>query len=223
MEKIHIALKVGEPDRAYGVKRFEELFGIRYFPHLEFADWQVERWIQHKCAQAYKRGSIGELALWLGKLHGQQIERGEVPDLSIRWIDEKIGYGAFANRPYKKWEYIGEYTGILRRRRLIFPNINDYCFMYPREWISLRAFTIDSEKQGSLTRFINHSDTPNCESVSVFHGGIFHIIFRATCAINAGSELTYDYGDIYWLRRKKLPSEPIADLISPEDLKRLNL
>jgi uncharacterized protein len=221
MEKINVALKADEPPREYTIGRFEELFEVRYFHHLEFADWEIERLLRIKCAKAHKKGAIGQLALWLGKLHGAQIEQARIPDLAIRWIDEQIGYGAFTNRPFKKWEFIGEYTGILRRRTLFFPDINDYCFMYPREWRSLTAFTIDSEKQGSFTRFINHSDFPNCESVSVFHGGIFHIIFRAIQDIPAGIELKYDYGDIYWRRRKKLPEEPIEHLIDPEDLKKL--
>lgn len=219
MGTIKIALTSDEPARDVTPARFEELFEVRYMPHLEFANWEVERWVRRLCAHSHRKGHIGQLALWLGKLHGKQLEQGAVPDLTIRWIDESIGYGAFTNRPLKKWEFIGEYTGILRRRRLIFPDINDYCFMYPRESFSFKAFTIDSDKQGSLTRFINHSDYPNCESVSVFHGGIFHIIFRATQEIPAGTELKYDYGDIYWSRRKKLPEEPIESLIDPEDLK----
>jgi len=221
MNQIKIALKSTEEPRSYSVKRFEELFGIRYFPHLEFADWQVEHWVRKKCKRAYEKGRIGQLALWLGKLHGRQIEEAAIPDLAIRWIDEKIGYGAFTTRSFKKWEYIGEYTGVLRKRQLLFPNINDYCFMYPREWISLTPLTIDSDAQGSLTRFINHSDYPNCESVAVFHDGIYHIIFRTTQEIPAYTELKYDYGDIYWRRRRKLAEEPIESLIDPDDLKKI--
>lgn len=221
MKKIKIALKADEAAHEYSIKRFEELFELCYSPHLEFADWEVESHIRQKCERAHKKGKIGQLALWLGKLHATQIEKGEAPDLAIRWIDDHIGYGAFTVRPYKKWEFIGEYTGILRRRRLFFPTTNDYCFMYPREWLPLSAFTIDSAKHGTLTRFINHSDFPNCESVSVFHGGIFHIIFRATQDLPADTELRYDYGDIYWRRRKKLPEEPIESLIAPDDLAKL--
>lgn len=189
--------------REFSIKRFEELFQISYLPHLVFADWSVEQWIRKKCKKAYNEGHIGQLARWLGKLHAQEIESAKIPDVAIRWIDPEIGYGLFANRTFKKWEYIGEYTGILRRRNLFFPNVNDYCFMYPREWISTKAFTIDSAMHGNYTRFINHSDTPNLESISVLHDGIFHIIFRTIQDIPNGTELKYDYGDIYWYRRKK--------------------
>lgn len=222
MEKmITVALKNDDTTREHSIARFEELFGIRYCHHLEFANWEVESWMRRACAKAYKRGKIGQLALWLGRLHGKEIDEKTVPDITIRWIGEEIGYGAFASRAYKKWEYIGEYTGILRRRKLIFPDVNDYCFMYPTAWVSLKAFTIDSKDQGCSTRFINHRDMPNCESVAVFHDGLYHIIFRTTQAIAAGTEFTYDYGDIYWHRRKKLPEEPIESLIDPDDLKTL--
>src|ERR1700722_17479555 len=133
MDKINIALRSDEPSRAVTIHRFEELFELSYFPQLEFADWEVESWIRHKCAWAHKKGYIGQLALWLGKLHGHQIEEGDIKDITIRWINENIGYGAFTERPFKKWEFIGEYTGLLRRRSLLFPDLNDYCFMYPRE------------------------------------------------------------------------------------------
>ncbi len=213
--KIKIALTADEEPKELSIKRFEELFDITYLKELTFADWKTEQWLQSKCSQAYKRGKIGQLALWLGKYHGRQLDEGTIPEVAIRWIHEKIGYGLFTMKPLKKWQFIGEYTGLLRRRNLFFANINDYCFMYPHEWISTRAYTIDSEKHGNYTRFINHSDTPNCESVSVYHNGVFHIVFRATEDIPAGEQLTYDYGDIYWRRRKKL-NEKVEDLVPPE-------
>ncbi|MFZ0565891.1 MAG: SET domain-containing protein, partial [Chlamydiales bacterium] len=199
------------------IQRFEELFEIQYFPHLEFADWKVEQWIRKRCARAYKKGKMGQLNLWLGQLHAKEIEAANIPDITIRWIGEKIGYGLFTNCPIKKWDYIGEYTGLLRRRNLFSPNVNDYCFMYPREWIAFKAYTIDSERQGNYTRFINHSDDPNVESVSVFYAGYFRIILRAIRPIAAHEELTYDYGDIYWRRRKKISEESLSELLPSKE------
>ncbi|MCP5469737.1 MAG: SET domain-containing protein-lysine N-methyltransferase [Chlamydiales bacterium] len=183
---------------------FERVFNIRYLDALEFNDWRTESYIRKKCAQAHRKGNIESLAIWLGKLHGKSMEEGAGIDVTIKWIDERIGYGLFTNQKLKKWQYVGEYVGLLRRRNLIFRNVNDYCFQYPREWRTTKAFTIDSEDQGNYTRFINHSDTPNVESLSFFHDGVFRIGFRAIEEIAAGTELTYDYGEIYWNNRKKL-------------------
>jgi uncharacterized protein len=221
MKTIKIAWNLEAPPQEYSQKRFEELFELTYLPHLGFANWNVEQWIREKCARGHQKGKIKQLALWLGKLHGHQIEAAEVPDVAIKWVKPEIGYGLFTNVPLKKWAYIGEYTGILRRRPLLLPNLNDYCFMYPRAWHSLKAFTIDSKAHGNYTRFINHRDCPNCESVGVFYSGIYHIIFRTTQDIPAGSELTYDYGHIYWANRKKIAEEPIESLIDADELARI--
>lgn len=211
--KLQLALKNDEISKPFTIKRFEELFGLIYTKELQFNDWETEQWIRKKCERVQKNGKIGQLAQWLGSYHSRELSQGEIPSVEIRWIHQQIGYGLFASEPFKKWQYIGEYTGLLRRRNLFFPNINDYCFMYPKYWLSTRAYTIDSEKHGNYTRFINHSDFPNCESVAVFHDGVFHILFRAIKEIQAGEEFTYDYGGIYWLRRKKIREEPFESLI----------
>lgn len=209
--KLKVALKPNTPPKEFSIRRFEELFGLQYLSHLQFSDWRCEQWIRKKCAWAYKKGRIGDLNLWLGKLHAKEMISGAIPDVSIRWIHDKIGYGLFTNRPFKKWEFIGEYTGLLRGRSLLFPKVNDYCFMYPTEWKwAFKAFTIDAGKQGNYTRFINHSDTPNSESVSVYHDGFFHIIFRTIEDIPADTQLTYDYGDIFW-REKVKPLDDIQN------------
>lgn len=215
--KLKIAFKANDKPKEYSIQRFEELFGITYLKELTFIDWESEQWLRKRCSRAFKRGKVGQLAQWLGKFHGKEIAAGKIPEIAIKWIHNQIGYGLFTQKPFKKWEYVGEYTGLLRRRNLFFPNVNDYCFMYPRLWVGTRGYTIDSEKHGNYTRFINHSDSPNCESVSVLHDGVFHIIFRAIEDIPSGTELTYDYGDIYWRGRKKLrEEEKIEDLVPPE-------
>lgn len=221
--KLKVSLSNSFHYKEYAIERVEKLLHMRYLSHLEFSNWKVESFVKKRCNAAKKKGKIGELALWLGQLHGKDIEQAKIPDIGVRWIGEKIGYGVFATKSLKKWQYIGEYTGTLRQRRLFFPNINDYCFMYPNEWISLKALTIDSQTSGNYTRYINHNDSPNCESVAVYHSGIFHIIFRTIEEIPEGQQLTYDYGDVYWNRRKKLTEEKIEDLIAADDYSRLNL
>ena len=216
--QLKIGLEAEKEAKAYSIERFEELFQLTYLRQLQFADWETEQWLLKKCARAHKKGKIGQLALWLGRYHARDLASAQIPDVAIQWLHEKIGYGLITNQPMKKWQFIGEYTGLLRRRNLFFPNINDYCFMYPREWWGTRAYTIDSQDCGNYTRFINHCDTePNCESVSVYHNGVFHIVFRTIREVKAGEQLTDDYGDVYWKRRKKLEEpEKIEDLVPPE-------
>lgn len=159
------------------------------------------------CAYADKKGYIGNLARWLGKLHAHEMNDEALADVRIDFISKEKGHGLFTNTFIKKWSYVGQYAGLVRRRRFILPRLNDYCFMYPREWFSFKLFTIDSEKHGNYTRFINHSDYPNLESIGVFKEGAMHVIFRAIEDILPGSELTYHYGDVYWKKREKLPEK----------------
>lgn len=181
----------------------ETAFRFRYLPALTCDHYEVEQWMRRACARAYQKGHIDSLAIWLGKLHGRDLEARRLPNFSIRFVHSQIGYGLFTDQLIQKWGYVGEYTGMLRRRGLFKSDINDYCFMYPRAWVGLKAFTIDSEQQGNYTRFINHSDTPNLESIAVYWDGLFHVIFRAIEEIPAGTELRYDYGDLYWRHRTK--------------------
>lgn len=192
--------KLGELE--YDEERFERIFGIKYITGLQFANWEVEQLVKKQCAKVANRNRIGQNAKWLGTLYSKFIQYPPDPNITIRWINEKIGYGVFTNVDISPWQYFAEYAGILRRRKIIYPDLNDYCFMYPDIGLRLKALTIDSKDHGNYTRFINHSSKPNLESISVFHNGVYHIIFRSIRHIKAGSELTYDYGDYYWRRRQ---------------------
>ncbi|MCB1181447.1 MAG: SET domain-containing protein-lysine N-methyltransferase [Chlamydiia bacterium] len=205
---IKISLVNPPQDRVVGRSHLERLFEIHYTPQLTFENEEVENFIRSTCAKADRKGKIDRLAKWLGSYHGLDLDAEKIPNIALRWIHEKIGYGMFADEPFKKWQFIGEYAGLLRRRNHFFHNVNDYCFMYPRPLkLQFKAFTIDSEKRGNFTRFINHSDLPNAEAICVFHGGIFRVVIRACKAIKIGEEITYDYGEYYWQRRVKLVEE----------------
>lgn len=198
----------------YSERDLELFFGIRYLPHLEYHNWKVEQQVRSLCAHAERKGNVGNLAKWLGQLHAKEMDDAQVPDITIRYISKLKGYGIITNCFIKKWAFIGVYTGVVKRRRLFLPKLNAYSFMYPREWRALKFFSIDSEKEGNFTRFINHSDFPNLESVAVFKEGVFHIIFRATEDIMPGSELIYDYGDSYWNKRLKIPEKNSVEVFT---------
>lgn len=204
MQTFKVLLKNATECKIFTKQELEKHFDFTYRPVLEYSNWKVETFLRKKSATAYVKNHIRPIAIWLGKLHAKKMEEAAIPDITIQWLGAKKGYGVITNEKIKKWGFVGEYTGLVRRRRIIFPDLNDYCFMYPREWLSLKPFTIDSEKEGNFTRFINHSDFPNLESVGVFYDGCMHIIFRAIKDIEIGTELSYDYGDVYWDKRIKL-------------------
>ncbi|SPN73990.1 Predicted restriction endonuclease,SET domain [Chlamydia serpentis] len=187
----------------YSLERASQLLRFRLLTSLVFFDWRVEQQILNFCHKAEKRHLISPLAKWLGKLHKQDLIKPPTPPVSICWINSYIGYGVFAYDDIPPWTYIGEYTGVLRRRQAIWMDENDYCFRYPMPLFSWKYFTIDSGSRGNITRFINHSDQPNAEAVGIFNNGLFHVIIRTITRIHAGQEICYHYGPLYWKHRKK--------------------
>jgi hypothetical protein len=183
--------------KIYSVEQFMAVTGLVYLTELEFQDEEVRDRIRMQCAHALEIGTIGKDSRWLGALHAKEIEDHFILDVSIRWIDETIGYGLFAEKDIQAWEFIGEYTGLIRKLNLIFGNINEYCFGYPTSAMSFRKHVIDAQNKGNEIRYINHSDSPNSESMAVLHDGILHIIVRAIQNIPANTEITYDYTGSY--------------------------
>lgn len=192
--------------KKFDFKEFESLTGVKYLSELEFENRRVLRQIREQCNRAFEGGCIDEKRQWLGALYGKDIQNRHIADVYINWVNKKIGYGLFAERDLKAWEFIGEYTGLVKERDIIFCNINDYCFSYPTSPLNFKKHTIDAQDMGNETRYANHSDFPNCESISVFYNGTIHIIIRSIKEIPAHSQITYNYKDLYWRSREKIPN-----------------
>ncbi|WP_213358310.1 SET domain-containing protein [Chlamydiifrater phoenicopteri] len=195
----------GGPDNgsSYPVGRAAELLNFQFLSELTFSDWKVESAVRQLCKKAERKHLVSLSSKWLGKFHKKELEFPSFNSFVISWIDSYIGYGVFASKNIPAWSYIGEYTGILRRRKAVWMDENDYCFRYPLPLFTIKYFTIDSGNHGNFTRFINHSDNPNAEAIGVFHDGLFHVIIRSIKPIKAGEEICYHYGPLYWKHRKK--------------------
>ncbi len=124
------------------------------------------------------------------------------PSLSLRWIDDKIGWGVFAERDIQALEFIAEYSGLVRKRTK-YDCKNAYCFEYPIKVGQPSAYVIDAQDMGGISRYINHSEEPNLTSLSVHLEGFNHIILHSIKPIPRGSQLCYDYGPGYWKARPK--------------------
>jgi uncharacterized protein len=179
----------------------EKIFRIGYLPTIHFSDDKTQTKIQARCAKALQKGWITPRQKWLGCYYAQEI-RGMIHlDLTIAWIDEKIGYGVWTNSAIAAHAYIGEYTGILRKPTFFGGWKNRYCFDYNIGEGRCSHYMIDAQDFGNHTRFINHSFEPNLEPASVYHDGLVHVIIYAPKAIPAGTQLCYDYGEDYWQKR----------------------
>lgn len=97
------------------------------------------------------------------------------------------GLGLFATKPIKRGTYVIEYVGRVYRGKEMDPVNNKYLFE------TSRVRMIDGSARANTARYINHSCKPNCEP-EITAGRVF---IKAIRRIEAGDELTYDYGEEY--------------------------
>ena len=115
---------------------------------------------------------------------------------SVRKSQPGLGRGLFAAAPFRKGDFVVEYSG----RRIPTPYADilktRYLFEIDREW------TIDGSLRSNVARYMNHSCLPNCEcelrDLPAPHssrqaGG--KVLIFALRDIRKGEELTFDYGD----------------------------
>ena len=113
-------------------------------------------------------------------------------NISVRYVDEIIGYGIFSDGFIRQDEYIGEYTGIVHD---ISNSANPFSISYPS---LLGNHQIDASQYGNIIRFINHDSAPNCRFEHVLHNNFVHITCVALKSIEINCQLTVDYGKSYW-------------------------
>jgi len=101
----------------------------------------------------------------------------------------RSGLGLYAAVPFKKGDFVIEYTG----RRLTPEEVEQststkYFFEIDKKW------TIDGAGRENLARYANHSCRPNCE-VRIWAK---RVRIWAMKRILTGDEITYDYGKEYF-------------------------
>jgi hypothetical protein len=193
--------------------KFQKFFNFRYLRHLIFDNYSIFKEVIRSCAASYRDGeSIEEkvnpeifekyfdktekFALRT-RLFENKINSGYIAPMTIEWIDEMVGYGIFAAQDFKKGEYIGEYTGVVRRRAWgYWIYQNEYSITYPNH--TMRRFCVDGQGQGNELRFSNHSYNPTMEPVVADDKGLLHSLFIAKRNISMGEQLTWDYGEDFW-------------------------
>lgn len=199
-------LKVITPNKntveVHSLIDFEKALHIRYFKELQFDSEETRKIIEKKCQKALDMEWITPRQKWLGHYYAEGI-RGKVAlDLTIAWIDDDIGYGVWTNADIPAQAFIGEYTGIVRKRKFWGRWKNLYCFDYTTGPKKSTSMVIDCQNSGNHTRFINHSSHPNLDLTSVYCDGLIHAILISNKPIAAGTQLLYDYGPDYWQKRE---------------------
>ncbi len=182
------------------ISEFEKRLNITYTDSLIFDSIKTIHKVAKKCDRKMKKENLRQMNTWTLALHKKEME-SDLDDLFyIKWINRYLGYGVFAARDIPALTYVGEYTGIVKRRNNRKNRFNDYIFSYDLCGKSTR-WCIDAKEKGNFTRFLNHSDSPNLTSRWVIKNGITHIIIFSNHRILKGAQLTYCYGPWYWRSR----------------------
>lgn len=190
--------------KSYPLAELERELGFRFLPQIGFRSPEEREEILQRGLQ---KPDVKPLELEQGARFRREIEASTLPNVSIRSVSEKVGYGLFAEERIKPGAYVGEYTGIVHRNnnRYLEP-LNDYCYKYPVDDHLGIPYVINA-RQGHLTRFINHSEKPNLKPTYAYCDGLYHLIFLAISEISPGDQLFYHYGANYWSLRSR--PEPI--------------
>lgn len=186
------------------VDGFEKALGFQYRPFLTFASYEWLKQVVGQCPYILRCSSLVTENYELAKKFAAEIGEGKTAPIYIKWIDTTLGYGAFAEEDIPEGSFVGEYTGVVRRLYRKHPDQNPYCFHYPTKLWSMRTCTVDSMHEGNLTRFFNHSKKPNLLPFCAVDRGLLHLVFVAARNIKKGEQLTFDYGEDYWMRRKQV-------------------
>lgn len=198
-------IKKGSSVREYlSETEFMSFFGVKYRRHLTFADYAFFQQVLKNCPWTLQSSVLGADNRALSLQYQLELASGAVADVTIQWIDDILGYGLFANQDFPTGTYIGEFTGRLRRLYRARSDANSYCFHYPTRFWSWNYMTVDALLEGNETRFINHNDTPNLEPLCASDRGLNHIIFVTSKLVQAGEQLTYNYGKDFWRNRNLL-------------------
>ena len=190
-------------EKPISISELEAKLQFTYLSKNSFRSLVEEKEIEFKGYEKQKKGMIEEETIALGTQFKEKIENNYSPSLSVRFVNESIQYGLFTEEDLEKGTYLGTYTGLVRKNEIQFLKpLNNYLREYPILDEFGRSYVIDG-KQGNLTRFINHSKTPNLKVCPVFYDGFYHLIFMTLEFIKKGSQLSDEYKKNYWYMRKK--------------------
>ncbi len=110
-------MKIEKERNALSLEQFEKLTGAKWIPTLDFDDFIFHITLAKEGEKLYQKGEMTLEQLWLGRYFQKEIISSHLPDVSIQWIDPIFGWGVFANRDFKKMEFITDYTGKVRTRK----------------------------------------------------------------------------------------------------------
>lgn len=189
----------------YDLAKNKTILDIEYLPRPIFQSYSALKEVLFRAQRAKQEDEIPTEKVWMGIYYDSEIVMQQNPAIAIRYIDDEVGFGAFAAQRIPPCAFVGEYTGIVKERKPRHLKDKYYCVRYSAWQMGKRKFVVDAENKGNFTRFINHSNKPNLSLQSIFWKGMPRMIFIALQEIAEGMQLTFDYGDIFWKDHDQIP------------------
>lgn len=179
---------------------FKQL-GVVYLKQTEIVDPVVK---QVPARDTGRYALMSEQADRLEKQYGALIAQGYVAPCTVRFINDAIGYGVFAEADIEPGQLVGEYTGrIINTKDL---QTSKYSWDYPVDHDqvgNLIKTSLDAADAGNEMRFVNHDFKPNAEVQFIPQGGLWHVCYVATRLIKKGEQILTNYGTKYWASSRK--------------------
>jgi hypothetical protein len=201
--RISVLIKDSQKLCSLTAQQFADKFSVSYSPYPRFASYDLIRKAIANCPWILSRTFLGRENRSLADQYRWELYTSYRADISIRWINDQLGYGIFANRDLVEGAYVIEFTGDVRQLFRRKPDQNEYCFHYPTRFWTWNYFAIDALDIGNEARFINHSDNPNLQPYCICDRRLLRIVFFTKTAVKAEQQLTYDYGQDFWRHRQK--------------------
>lgn len=152
---------------------------------------------------AYYKDNRDEFRL-LADRYGEPLRRAYVVPSSVRFVDDSLGRGLFAEKEIAEGELIGAYYGVVQRASPCRPVkdrlggfATDYAWTYPVKQ-RFSPLEVNARINGNELRFVNHSFHPNCQMEHTLIDGEWVLFMIALKHIEMDSQLTVDYGEEYW-------------------------
>ncbi|KAG7386232.1 hypothetical protein PHYPSEUDO_000553 [Phytophthora pseudosyringae] len=119
---------------------------------------------------------------------------------------EEHPLGLFAADDLACYEFLGEYTGVIKIGISEMNKFDPYGISYPSVYEGGDLYVSASE-YGNVIRCINHSPTPNARFVPMVHNGILRLFCFMIQETKQGDQIFVNYGPSYW---KSTGIEPVA-------------
>jgi len=181
------------------LEQLEQFFSFSYAQTIRFLTYKQLKKAVSLSPWSYSKSFFFSEERELGKKLLEQVYFSSSLPFSVRFIDQLMGFGLYAEQDFEQNFFIGAYTGAFIPLKEA--ENTAYCFRYPVRWTSLYSYCIDSEKTGNLMRFINHSDRPNLVARPIVINNILHMALFTLHPIAKGEELFLHYGSDYWRKR----------------------